>query len=68
MTQYKADGGECSDGKRNLLFSANDVQQTMCTIIVWDMIYISWFIKKTDGKVVICYPSPTFGGVQCGCE
>jgi len=60
--------GECSDEKRNLLFSANNVQQTMCTIIVWDMIYISWFIKKTDCKGVIFYPSPAFGWVRWGCE
>jgi len=68
MTLYMAHGGECSDDKNNLLFSANDVQQTMCTIIVLDMIYRSWFIKKADRKVIIFYPSPAFGGVWCGCE
>jgi hypothetical protein len=29
----------------------------MCTIIVRDMIYISWFMKKADRKVNIYYPS-----------
>jgi len=68
MMLYKAHGGECSDDKRNLLFFPNDVQQTMCTIIVRDMIYISWFMKKADRKVIIFYPSPVFAGVRCGCE
>jgi len=40
----------------------------MCTFIVRDIIYISWFMKKTDGKVIIFYPSPAFGSKQCGCE
>jgi len=68
MRMFKAYGGECSDDKRNRLFSSNDVQQSMCTIIVRDMIYISWFIKKTDCKVIIFNPSLAFGGVQCSCE
>jgi hypothetical protein len=25
-------------------------------------------MKKADRKVIICYPSPTFGGVRCGSE
>ena len=63
-----AHGGECSEDKRKLLFFSNDVQQMMCTIIVRDMICISWSMKKTDCKVIIFYPSPTFGRVRCGCE
>jgi len=60
---YKAHGGECGNDCRNLLFSASDLQQMMCTIIVWDMIFVFWFIKMTDSKVIIFYASPTFGGV-----
>jgi len=52
MTLYQAHGGERSDDSRNLLFSANDIQQMICTIVVQDMIYISWFMKKTDYKVI----------------
>jgi len=40
----------------------------MCMIIEWDLIYISWFMKKAEGKVTIFYPSPTFGRVQCSCD
>jgi len=68
MTLYNAHGDECRDHKANLLFSANDVQHTMCSLIVGYMIYISQFIKKTDRKVIMYFPSPAFGGVQCGCE
>jgi len=31
----------------------------MCTIIVQDMVYIFWFMKKADGKVTLLYPSPS---------
>jgi hypothetical protein len=68
MTYYMAHGGECSDGKGNLLFCANDVRQMMCTIIVRDTIYKSWFKKKADCMVIIFYPSPAFGGVRFSCE
>jgi len=40
----------------------------MCIIIVWDMINLSWLMKKTDHKVIIFYPSPASGAVRCGCE
>jgi len=40
----------------------------MCIITARDMIYISWFAKKTDRKVIILYPSPVLGGVWSGCE
>ena len=56
--QYKAHRGDCSDDKRNILFSANDFPQTTCMIFVWDMIYISRFMKKADRKVTLLYPSP----------
>jgi len=68
MMYYKAHGGQCCDDRRILLISANDLQQTTYTIIEREMIYISWFKKKTDCKVIIFYHSPTFGGVRCGCE
>jgi len=68
MRLYKAHGGECGDNKTNLLFSADDYHQTICMIIVRDMIYISWLIKNADPKVTLIYPSHAGGGVQCGCD
>jgi len=40
----------------------------MCLIIVQDMIYISWLMKKADRKVTLFCPFPEFGAVQCGCD
>lgn len=68
MSWYKAHGGECSDDKTNFLLSANNFQQTMCIIFVWDMISISWCMKNTDCNVTIYYLSPTFTEVQCSCK
>ena len=62
----KAHHGGCSDDKRNLLFSANDFQQTMCMFIVRDMIYISCSMMKADCKMTLI--DPAFGRVQCGCD
>ena len=61
----KEDG---SDDKRNILFSANDIQQKMCIITVHHMLYISKYSKKTHLNVTVVYPSPAFGLVQCSCD
>jgi len=58
IVEYKAHCGDCRDDKSYLLCSAKDFQQTMCMIIMWDMIYISWFMKKADHKVTVVHPSP----------
>ena len=68
MTQYKAHRVDCSPCKRNLLFSANNLQQTMGMIIVQDVLYISWFMKKADRKVTLFYLSHAFGMVKCSCD
>jgi hypothetical protein len=57
-----AHGGECSDGKGNLLFCANDVRQMMCTIIVRDTIYKSWFMKKLIVRWSYFTPPPHLAG------
>jgi len=67
-TQSKAHHGDWSDGKRNLVLSANDFYQTMGLIIVWDMIYISLFMKRIYHKVTVFYPFTAFGGMWCGYE
>jgi len=68
MMQSNEHRSDSSDDKWIILLSANNFQQTMCIVIVRDMIYISSFIKKTDCKATLFYPSPAFGGVWCTCE
>lgn len=51
--------------KQTFVFFYNHDQETMRSIIVQDMIYLSRFMKKTDCKVNTYYPSPAFGGVWC---
>jgi hypothetical protein len=40
----------------------------MCTIIVRDMMYICWFMKKTYNNVSILYVSSTSRGVRSCCD
>ena len=58
----------CGEDKRNLLLSANSVQQMMYTMLVQVMVYMTYLIKNTDCKVSFNYICSVLGMVQCSGE
>jgi len=57
---------DCCDNKRNHRCLANNFEQMMDRITVWDMIHKIMSMKKTDYTMTLFYSSPIFGGVKCG--